>query len=145
MAVEESLPPLCVQVLVTQLEAKKQGFSDVLYLDAKTDTCVVATVLYFFTLSFVRFFLKCVRHNVVSCLTCVQAPQCCLFPCRYVASSTLWQLQSYEVKLPGSTYILLLFCNLPYMPCASFDGVRCGCCANFLSNVLDAPSPCLTQ
>lgn len=29
---------VCVQVLVTQLEAKKLGYSDVVYLDAKTDT-----------------------------------------------------------------------------------------------------------
>ncbi len=27
-----------LQVLVTQLEAKKNGFADVVYLDAKTDT-----------------------------------------------------------------------------------------------------------
>jgi hypothetical protein len=30
--------PLPFQVLVTQLEAKKQGYADVVYLDAKTDT-----------------------------------------------------------------------------------------------------------
>lgn len=33
-------PCMCVssQVLVTQLDAKKNGYSDVVYLDAKTDT-----------------------------------------------------------------------------------------------------------
>jgi len=32
-------------VLVTQLEAKKAGYADVVYLDAKTDTCVGFGVL----------------------------------------------------------------------------------------------------
>jgi hypothetical protein len=31
-------PLLLFQVLVTQLEAKQQGYADVVYLDAKTDT-----------------------------------------------------------------------------------------------------------
>ncbi len=37
-ALPDVVPVLPAQVLVTQLEAKKSGYSDVVYLDAKTDT-----------------------------------------------------------------------------------------------------------